>query len=65
MVLQTMLFAPLRFATGPLEIMALLRLDYTTVTLRQGLKTGITKALGEAFAGLAPASDTVNFTCVG
>ena len=62
MVLQAVLFTPFRFATGPLEIMTLLWLDDTTVALRQGLKTGVTESLGEAFTGFAATGDTVNFT---
>ena len=62
MVLQAMPFAPCRFATGPLEIMALLRFNDAAIALCQGLKAWITESLTETFVGFSSAGDTVNFS---
>ena len=62
MILQAVFFAPLRFATGSVEIMALLRFNNTAVALRQGPKAWITESLTETFIGFSSAGDTVNFS---
>jgi hypothetical protein len=62
MILHAELFAPLRFATGPLLEVTFFRMNNTGITLCQRLKAGVAVSLVEAFLCLSAAMHAMDLT---